>query len=214
MRSLINGNINIDDTFLKIETTFCINPDSAYVLEFSVAMLKHSSSGHLAGDAALAHLQGYLVQVGYLPESDDEWYFDVFDMRSGHAMETFHVLADEKPLLRKALGRGTVLEECKSIAHIERVWVDPSLRGRRLALRLMREAQQVLARHGLLVVMKAHPDGDDVSDADCLKLAAYCRSDERLGFVCVSKRRYPGWLIAIWDHPVLDPHNQTFRPQT
>ena len=67
----------------------------------------------------------------------------------------------------------------------------------------MREARHVLGRYGLLVILKAHPDGEDVSDADCLKLAKYYQSHKQLGFVPVSKRKHPGWLLAVWHEPVV-----------
>lgn len=67
----------------------------------------------------------------------------------------------------------------------------------------MREARHVLGRYGLLVILKAHPDGEDVSDADCLKLAKYYQSHKQLGFVPVSKRTHPGWLLAVWHEPVV-----------
>lgn len=144
----------------------------------------------------LAKLTEFLVQPGYLPEGGDDWHFDIFDMRSGHAMEVFHILADQRPLWEKALKLPVALGACDCVAHLERVWVAPELRGQGVTLRLMREAQHVLGRPGLLVILKAHPDGKDVPDAACLKLAKYYQSDKRLGFAAVSKRKHPGWLVA------------------
>ncbi|PSH65161.1 hypothetical protein [Phyllobacterium sophorae] len=75
----------------------------------------------LAKGPAIAQLKGFFVQPGYLPESDDEWYFDVFDMRSQHAMAAFHVLAEERSLLQKALKSAPELEYLGGVAHFERV---------------------------------------------------------------------------------------------
>ncbi|MDX1054157.1 GNAT family N-acetyltransferase [Sinorhizobium medicae] len=191
-----------DDYYLKFETGFSKHGDEPNVLDFSVTLRKYSVSDD-GGGTVLAGLNGFLVQPGHLPERDDQWYFAVFDMRSGHSMEAFRVLADERKLLEKAIKPSASWDDCGAVAHLERVWVDPSLRGRGVALRLMREAQHVLGRYGLLVILKAHPDGDDVSDAECLKLATYYQSDKQLGFAPVSKRKHPGWLLAVWHEPVV-----------
>lgn len=198
-----------DDDYLKFESRFSKNGDEPNVLEFSVTLQRYFALDDVVGPV-LASLKGFLVQPGYLPESGDEWYFDVFDMRSGHAMEAFHVLADGRRLIEKALKSKASTDGCDAVAHLERAWVDPSLRGRSIALRLMREAQHVLGRYGLLVILKAHPDGQNIADADCIKLAAYYQSDKQLGFVPVSKRKYPGWLIAVWDEPIVHAKDQAF----
>lgn len=108
----------------------------------------------------LASLTGFLAQPGYVPEDEDDWYFDVFDMRSQQAYHAFHVLVDDAALIEKALKVDSLSEDFGAIAHLDRMWVDPSVRGRGLGLRLMREAQHTLARPGLLVTLKAHPDGE------------------------------------------------------
>lgn len=125
-------------------------------------------------------------------------------------MEAFHVLAGERELLEKAMNPSVSWGDCNAVAHLERAWVDPSLRSRGVALRLMREAQHVLGRYGLLVILKDHPDGKGISDADCVKLATYYQSDKQLGFIPVSKRKYPGWLIAVWHEPVVHPQDEAF----
>ncbi|MNE41301.1 hypothetical protein D3C80_1353640 [compost metagenome] len=130
-------------------------------------------------------------------------------MRSQHAMNAFHVLADEHALLKKALDTPD-LDYLGAVSHLNRVWVSEPMRGRGIALRLMREANQVLARYGLLVVLKAHPDGEKVPNAGCLKLASYYQSDKRLGLRAVSKRKFPGWLVAIWDEPIVNTDDQLF----
>lgn len=190
-----------DDGYLKFESIFSKNHDDRDVLEFSIELRRYIPSAE-ESISTVAALKGFLVQAGYLPEMDDEWYFEIFDMRSAHAMEAFGILTNAQQMLRRALKARMPLDECEAIAHLERVWVDPSHRGKGIALRLMREAQHVLGRAGLLVIMKGHPDGGEVSDSDCLRLSKYYQSDKRLGFVSVSKRRYPGWLVAVWEEPI------------
>lgn len=75
-------------------------------------------------------------------------------------MEAFRVLVEERPLIQKALKSKVLLDEFSDVAHLDRMWVDPGLRGRGVGLRLMREAQHILGRYGLLVILKAHPDGE------------------------------------------------------
>lgn len=87
------------------------------------------------------------------------------------------------------------------ITLLERIWVDPQYRGRGLALRLMREAKHLLGRFGLLVILKAHPDGDKVTGKSLLALASYYQRDKHLGLQPLSKQKLPGWLVAHWDAP-------------
>ena len=108
---------------------------------------------------ALAHLKGFIFQPGYLPEdNEDEGYFDVFDERSQHAAIGYRILVNDRELVAKALKMDAELDELSAVAHLERLWVNPSLRGHGIAHRLLREAQHVLGRPGLLVMVKAHPD--------------------------------------------------------
>ncbi|MQW47449.1 hypothetical protein GHK68_35910 [Sinorhizobium meliloti] len=197
-----------DDSFLMFETLFRKHGDFPEILNFSVQLRRYPHDSDIGGPV-LAELKGFIVQPGYIPEPDDGWYLDVFDMRSQHAMNAYHVLADEHALLKKALDTPD-LDYLGAVAHLERAWVSPLLRGRKIALRLMREAHQALGRYGLLVVLKAHPDGDKVSKAECLKLAAYYQSDTQLGLRAVSKRKYPGWLVAIWDESIVNDDDQLF----
>ncbi|WP_245279857.1 GNAT family N-acetyltransferase [Rhizobium leguminosarum] len=131
-------------------------------------------------------------------------------MRSQHAMQAFHILVDDAALVRKALKVDDLSEEFGAVAHLDRMWVDPAVRGRGLGLRLMREAQHALGRSGLLVVLKAHPDGDKVANTALLKLAAYYLSDKQLDFKAVSKSKRPGWLVGSWHEPLVNEDDSTF----
>ena len=201
--------LRVDDSHFKIETNFRNNPDEPKIFEFSVELRQYADSDDTDCLAIPGYLGGYMVQAGYLPRSDDDWYFDIFDMRSGHAMEAFHVLADERSLLGEALGPGGVVEQCTCVAHLEQISVHPSLNGHGIERRLIREAKRVLARPGLLVLMKAQPRGLTVSDAECARHAADYESDDELGFTAISQHRYPGWLAGLWDQTSAEPSNDT-----
>ena len=202
-----------DSSFFKYETTFSKNGDDPRVLDFTVTLREHSYSDDYKAAAPVALLEGFMAQPGYLPDPYDRWYFGIFDMRSAHSMDAFSVLADDQGLLSAALQKKKAsLDDCDAVAHLERAWVDPSLRGRGIALRLMREAQHVLGRYGLLVILKAHPDGEDIADAQCRKLAKYYQSDKGLGLVPVSSAKRPGWLVAIWDEPRVHSGDTVYLP--
>ncbi len=188
-----------DESFLKVETIFSKHPEWPDVLDFSVILRRYPPDEDIGGPS-LAHLKGFLYQPGYLPDEDDG-YFDVFDERSHHAMVAYQILVDDRDLLAKALKKDAHLDEFQAIAYLERLWVNPSLRGHSIALRLFREAQHVLSRPGLLVMVKAHPDS--LSDDGNQKLAAYYQSEKQLRFRPISKK-HEGWLVAAWQDPVVN----------
>jgi len=199
-----------DDGYLAFDTRFRKCPDEPNVLEWTVGLRRYGGDAQDDPGKLLASLKGFMAQPGYVPEDHDDWHFDVFDMRSQHAMQAFHILVDDAPLIRKALKVDDLSEEFGAVAHLDRMWVDPAVRGRRLGLRLMREAQHALGRSGLLVILKAHPDGDEVPNTALLRLAAYYQSDKQLGFKAVSKRKRPGWLVGSWHEPLVHDGDSTF----
>ena len=198
-----------DDSYLAFDTRFRKNGEEPSVLEWTVALRRYSTSSD-EGSSPLASLVGFIIEPGYLPDSDDDGLFDVFDMRSQHAYNAFRVLVDDRPLIEKALEKRGSLDECAALAHLDRMWVDPSLRGRGIGLRLMREAQHVLGRYGLLVILKAHPNEEKVQKKEFLKFAKYYQSDKQLGLVPVSVTKRPGWLVGIWNEPVVHPEDAAF----
>jgi ribosomal protein S18 acetylase RimI-like enzyme len=196
-----------EDGYLKIETVFSKHPEASDVLDFAVVLRRYRYDNEIPGPS-LAHLKGFLVQRGYLPEEEgDEDYFDIFDERSHHAAIGYRVLLEDRHLVAKALKKDADIDLLASIAYLERLWVNPSLRGHNIALRLMREAQHVISRDGLLVLLKAHPD--DFDDGDNEKLAVYYRSEKQLGFRPISKQ-HAGWLVAAWQEPVVNKNDETF----
>ena len=200
-----NAEIPDDESFLKVETIFSKHPESPDVLDFSVVLRRYPPDEDIGGPS-LAHLKGFLYQPGYLPSEEDD-YFDVFDERSQHAMVAYQILVDDWNLVAKALKKDADLDELQSIAYLERLWVNPSLRGHGIALRLFREAQHVLSRPGLLVMVKAHPDslGEDGNQ----KLGAYYRSEKQLRFRTISKK-HEGWLVAAWQQPAANKDDESF----
>ncbi|TAZ83295.1 GNAT family N-acetyltransferase [Rhizobium ruizarguesonis] len=205
------GEDEVDDEggYMAFDTRFSKCPDEPDVLDWTVGLRRYRDDTPDDPGKLLASLTGFLAQPGYVPEEDDDWYFDVFDMRSQHAMHAFRVLVDDATLIEKAL-KGKSLSEFSAVAHLDRMWVNPDIRGRGLGLRMMREAQHALGRYGLLVILKAHPDGDKVPNAALLKLAAYYQSDKQLGLKPVSNRKRPGWLVGSWDEPVVHAGDTTF----
>ncbi|EJC80247.1 acetyltransferase (GNAT) family protein [Rhizobium leguminosarum bv. trifolii WSM2297] len=196
-----------DESFLKVETIFSKHPEAPSVLDFSVVLRRYSADEDVPGPS-LAHLKGFIFQPGYLPEdNEDEGYFDVFDERSHHAAIACRILVDDKPFLAKALKKEADLDELDAVAYLERLWVNPSLRGHGIALRLFREAQHVISRPGLLVMVKAHPDEFDRGSNQ--KLAAYYQSEKQLCFREISKK-HEGWLVAAWQDSVINKKDESF----
>ncbi|MCK3780189.1 GNAT family N-acetyltransferase [Ensifer sesbaniae] len=199
-----------DSGYLAFDIRFRKCADEPHVLDWTVGLRRYRGDTQDEPGKVLASLTGFLAQPGYIPEYHDDWYFDVFDMRSQHAYQAFRVLVDDATLIEKALKVDSLSDEFGAIAHLDRMWVDPTVRGRGLGLRLMREAQHALGRYGLLVILKAHPDGNKVPNAALLRLAAYYQSDKQLGFKPVSKRKRPGWLVGSWHEPVVSEDDSTF----
>lgn len=191
----------MSDQSFKIITTINKVPEDHEALNFLVeCSTAPDEDEEPANDneEIIGRLYGLLVDKGHLPEEFEDWDCDIFDMRSGHAEEAYSILYQQRPLIGKALPASRLLELGSGLALLERVWVKPQYRGKGLALRLMREAQHLLGRYGLLVILKAHPDGEQISPEHLLRLADYYASDKQLGLKHLSKERFPGWLVAHW----------------
>jgi ribosomal protein S18 acetylase RimI-like enzyme len=180
--------------------------DATQALNFDVTLRRFPYDSDIPGPS-VATLSGFLIQPGYIPDGDSD-IFDHFDMRSGHAAMAFHILTDDAALVDKALTKDRyALDDLGAVAYLERLWVHTGLRGRGIGQRLLREAQHVLSRSGLLVMVKAHPD-DGGEAADCIKLASYYQSESRLRLRTVSKRKHPGWLVGVWDDSACYPDDE------
>jgi hypothetical protein len=202
----------MSERLFEISTIVTKVPNQPSVLNFEVNCREHDPEGdpHAGRTEPIGWLTGFVADRGYLPESELDRYFDVFDMRSAHASEAFRILIEQRPKIMRALPHSDLAHIGSGVAMLERVWIAPELRGRRLALRLMREAGHLLGRHGLLVMLKAHPDGDDVSSDALISLAKYYQSDEWLSLKELSRRSLPGWLVSHWDGPDAAPGEELF----
>ncbi|WP_346912430.1 hypothetical protein [uncultured Roseibium sp.] len=201
------------EPYFTISTKISKRADEPHTLDFSVSCDKYDTdSREDAPGETVGRLEGFLLQPGYLPDSfEDQAYFDRFDDRSAHAAEAFEILVERKALIAKTLQVDTDdLEMAGAVALLERAEVEPESRGRHLTQRLMREARHILGRPGLLVILKAHPDGDEISNEQCRKLGDYYCSDSRLGFRPISRRSLPGWLVALWEEPVCCDGDERF----
>jgi GNAT superfamily N-acetyltransferase len=200
----------LSEELFRISTTFWKSAYGPSVLEFVVECRPiRSDDGEVAAEA-VGTLDGFLMEPGYLPEGHDEGYHGAFDERSVHATEAYSILVNQRPLIANALPKTDLLDRGNGVALLERAHVLPEYRGKALTLRLMREAKHTIGRYGLLVILKAHPDGDEISDVETLRLATYYTSDKRLGFKALSKKRLPGWLVANWDEPEAAPGDDCY----
>lgn len=189
------------------ETRFRRNGDIPAVMDFTTVLRKVTPDDdfldELDGKPTLlgpvvAYLTGFAYLPGYVPGADGygNGDFDAFDCHSENAAEGYDLLVEERARIEKALGTPDALEMLDGVVFFERGFVRFEYRGRRLLLHLMREAMHILTMTNPLVLLKAHPDGRHVSDADCRRLAKYYQSDETLGLKAVGSRLHPGWLVA------------------
>lgn len=185
---------------IEIQTTLkrcCDFPDA---FDFMVAAVPlEETEGSYQEGRAVATLSGVLCDFGYLPHEESAPYFDLFDSRDNHAHEAYHLIETEIDRIVTVLGNGADVEAFGGIILLERAFVQEKYRGKDIALRLMREARAVLGGIGRLAILKAHPDGNDINDADLLRLAAYYQKDRVCGFKSVSHTEFPGWLVANWE---------------
>ncbi|MDP1730674.1 MAG: GNAT family N-acetyltransferase [Devosia sp.] len=191
----------------RIQTTLSKDCEFPEVLNFTVGCTADldDSEGPIVpsptGVEAIGRLSGFLVDQGYLPDENQEGYAEIFDARSGHADQAYRLLVTKRALIGNALPGSRLLETGSAVAHLERVWVHRQHRGQGLALRLMREARHLFGRYGLLVMLRAYPDGDEVDTDQVLRLADYYASDRSLGLEHLSRKQLPGWLVAHWEAP-------------
>jgi len=197
------------DTTYEISTQFFREDGEDNTLNFEVTC-RVADTGNRC-----AYLRGFLHEPGYMPnEMMDEGYFDVFDSRSSHAVDGLEILCQQQDQIMRALGSDFETDHFFGIAFLERAWIVSKLRGTGLTHRLMREAQHVLSRPDLLVMLKAHPDEADADENgisttskhtsadDCRKLARYYRFDKTLDLRELDRVNFPGWMVALWSDRV------------
>lgn len=188
------------DVHFKLITMSWRNADAEDVIEFKVVCCPTDDNDDPIVSSKIASLRGWILDLGYYPTFRADRVFDLFDMRSGHAEEAFHLLTSKRAEIARAIP-DLDLDCLGRFVHLEELMVGEKFRGECLGLRLLREAQNVFARHDTLAIIKALPAAAEKSNDDCRKLAAYYASDPGTRFRPVSTRRLPGWLVAYWDEP-------------
>lgn len=184
----------MDGSSYIFESTFRRSFHDEDVLDFAVTLRRYGEDDDENRGHSVATLDGFIFQPGYLPEGDDERYLHLFDDHSRDGMLAYYVIAHDRKMIAKAIG--VDLNFFTSVTFLGTPWVHPGARGKGLRMRLMREAQHVLSRTGLLAIFKADPEYDwGKSHHD---LARYYQSEPFLGWKAVSVRKHPGWLVAAW----------------
>lgn len=182
---------------LFIKTEMYRNPEFSSIMEFSVTANDELDDKHLT-QIKVAEVSGAVFQPPFLGQID-ELSWDYFDARSAHADEAYAIIQEEITVIEDLLA--IQLEDFPnfdSIVFLESGDVDKEYRGDGLALKLMREITYIFQNSLPLYILKAHPtgQGDDVSDEDCRKLAAYYSSDPAIGLKELDPKRYAGWLVG------------------
>ena len=160
----------------------------------------------------VAEVSGAIFQRPFLGQID-EISWDYFDARSAHAETAIFVIKEEIEKIEELLD--LELEDIPnfdSIVFLESGDVDKKFRGHGTALRLMREVSYIFQNSCPLYILKAHPtgQGDNVSDDDCRKLAAYYSSDQTLGFKELDPQKYAGWLVSKGNAGIADTDDNYF----
>jgi hypothetical protein len=201
--------VKLQNVSFKVITLCWKNADSRDLMEFEVVCCPTDNNDDPIVPSKIASLRGWLLDLGYYPTSSDYNVLDLFDMRSGHAEEAFHILTGKRHMIKRALP-DLDLKSSGRVLHLEELAVDNKFRGKRLGLRLIREAQNMFARQGTVSIVKAHPKDVNPSEDDCRRLADYYASDPVTRFRPVSVRGLPGWLVAHWDEPTVQGSDAPF----
>ena len=163
--------------------------ESSVILDFCV-----NATIGIDTKETVASLSGFVVRPFIWLDTDN---FDDFDMRSGHAAGRYHMLTENRPEICSALNiNEDDLDETSKIIFCEKAMINPEHRKRKLALRLLREAMFVFGDSLSIMALKAHPDGKNINDNDCRKLANYYCSDEHLLLKEVDRSKLAGWLVG------------------
>lgn len=185
------------DEYICIKTTITREAGFRSMLKFEVtASVEHYDELTLK-DKPEAKLSGFMTNFDF---EDPDRYYAHFDSQSAHAEDTFGILCKKQKAIASALGlrsASNIVDYFDSVALIERIYVPSEWRGHKLALRLLREAQSVLSRSGLLVVARAYP-GEVQLDKKGRDLADYYRSEPLADFHMLNARASQPWLVAHW----------------
>jgi len=148
-------------------------------------------------DCVGGHLIASLITT--LTGYPDEDHFGLFDSQSGHAVDAYEILTNEKQQarIRQLVGQHVQHEDPEAYLLISDIKVKPECRGNRLALRLMREAVSIFGYYDTLTILKAHPTtNDDTTDDEIRGLTDYYLTDPHLQFKELDREHYAGWLVT------------------
>ena len=87
---------------------------------------------------------------------------------------------------------------------IDKLSVDCQARGKRLGLRLMREAVSVFGSAITQIIVQAKPQGEDITKEKIRSLIEYYKSDEYLMLQEVDSKNQLGWLVALGGGDYMD----------
>lgn len=163
--------------------------------DFTISCNRLDAESYEEEEPAVASLSGMVHHHFGMPGISS---LDIYDERSGHSYEALMVMKNRRSMIKRRLPL-LDFDSIATIVLLERAWVSPSMRGHGLSLRMMREAMHLFARFDAFAILKAHPDGDEVSYDDCRRLARYYASDDYLKLTPISQRACPGWMVASWE---------------
>jgi hypothetical protein len=182
---------------IKLTTQISKNQDNNEVLDFRVQCIASSTEHENPPEREIGYLYGFLYEPDYVPGSDGyDSDFDIFDSRSSNAMHAFELLVNERPKILNALSDYDAFEYYSGILLCEKGYVEKPYRGMKLAHRMFREIKHIFKNGGSFMMMKAHPDGPNITEDDCRHLADYYMSDVFVALKEIDRDNLSGWLIA------------------
>lgn len=132
--------------------------------------------------------------------------FVTFDGLSHDLLKAYELLITNKQKIEKLnLNQGGYEGfEAHNYLIIDKLSVDCQARGKRLGLRLMREAVSVFGSEYTQIIVQAKPQGKDITKEKIISLVEYYKSDEYLMLQEVDSKNQLGWLVAIGGGDYMD----------
>ncbi len=181
------------DDDLDIEAT--CSPD------FDLPRMQNIDVRATYGDSEVARLRAVrLAQSGFTPD-DMDWVVAAFDEHTAFA----YGLAVEMRRSRRALAKQYEETVSFSVGFIGvlKVHVDPTYRGRRIGMLLLRYLRDLHAGMCWYAGLQAAPleieNGQPGYREARRRLVAYYSSDAEMGFKQAAPRSSPGLMTALWD---------------
>lgn len=132
--------------------------------------------------------------------------FVTFDGLSHDLLKAYELLITNKQKIEKLnLNQGGYEGfEAHNYLIIDKLSVDWQARGKRLGLRLMREAVSVFGSEYTQIIVQAKPQGEDITKEKIRSLIEYYKSDEYLILQEVDSKNQLGWLVALGGGDYMD----------